>query len=180
MPIFGLIQNGLPIVNGGIIEIHNKIKLLYFMKKTALKKLIFLIALIVIFLGLLSYSFRTNINVKRFIDKTIYSSEFHYLECDQIPKYEISKTKFDEQKAKILALINKLELEDLKSVPAGRAIASTVLENEVVGNFIRFKLDQICGDRAEINVNVTEINLPEIKNFLNQNLSGIPYNLIND
>ena len=149
-------------------------------KSNSKKLIISTIIILVVCLGLLTYSFR--INMRRFVDFAIYSNQFHYLECDKMPSYEVSKVKFDQQKPKIAELIKKLETENRNSLPNGVDMPAIVIsENQVIGGFITFKLDQICDDRAELNINFTSNKyLPEIKNFLDNNLSGIPYNLVND
>lgn len=148
-------------------------------KSNSKKLIISTIIILVVCLGLLTYSFR--INMRRFVDFAIYSNQFHYLECDKMPSYEVSKVKFDKQKLKIVEFIKKLETENRNSLPNGVDMPAIVIsENEVRGGWKSFKLSQICDNKAELNVDITNRDLPEIKNFLDNNLSGIPYNLVND
>jgi hypothetical protein len=119
-------------------------------------------------------------DIKWLIQYSIYSNDFHSINCDKMPSYETLKSLFEKEKLPLLKNIEDIESGYSSESKEKRDYFAN--NQTIKGNYITISLKKSCNDsKGEIEVTVTSNDfVSKLKESLNSKLNNPPINFIND
>lgn len=140
------------------------------------QKLLYYIVLPFILIVLIVQIYQKEIN--KFINYSIYSNQYHYIDCNKLPEYNDLVIKFNDQKETLIESIKDIENKfDLGK----NKLEYSVGNGRLSGGYISIAISKVCENKGEVNVTVTSNTLiPKLKKILESSLNYPPINFIND